>query len=161
MNMKKVNKYQTILLVFTVILFFVGLALSIKATKARNHDIDDISVKIVGSETAQDGYRSYVNMDFEIENGSDNTLAYIELIVRFTDKSGKQIGTMTSSFGSSTGMGLESGEKVILTSYLSESGSNFGTLFAGLYQNGVEAYDLDYEVTYAEWEDGYSQEKDK
>lgn len=160
MNMEKMKKYQTFVLIVTCILFIVGLVLSSKATKERKHDIDDISVKILTSETAQDGYKYYVNMDFEIENDSETTLAYIEIIVRFTDKNGKQIGTMTSSFGSGNGMSLESGEKVILSSYLSEAGTNWGTLFSQLYENGVEAYELEYEVTYARWNDSYYRERE-
>lgn len=163
MNAEKAKKFQIILLVIACIVFIVGLVLSSKAEKERAHNIEDIEIKIVDSYKKSEGNHYYVYTDFKITNDTKETLEYLEVTTYFTDKNGKSIGHMTSSFGSNwswdSGLALESGESVTTTTYLEESYYNWGTLFEALYENGVSAYDVRYEITYASWADEYEWQK--
>ena len=163
MKIEKIKKIQIALLVIASILFIVGLVLSNKAGKERAHNVEDISVKIVEDYTAVKGNRYYVYTDFEIRNNSKETVKCIQVTSYFTDKNGRSIGTMTSTFGSNWswdgGLELDAGKTVINTTYLEQSYSNWESLFEKLYKNGVSSYDVRYEITYVLWSDDYEWSK--
>ena len=163
MNAIKAKKIQIALLIIACVVFVVGLILSSKAEKEKAHDVGAIGIEIVNDHTENEGKTYYVYTDFKIYNGTEATLKYLTVVTYFTDKEGKAIGSMTSSFGSSLswedGLALDSKEDVIRTSYLQESYSKWGQLFEELYENGVSSYDVRHEITYAVWSDGYEWRK--
>lgn len=159
MNIETFGKIQKFLLVVACIAFLVGLILTKMATDERNHNVADISIRIVDvSSKIKEGYSSsdyYVYMDFEIENNTEAALDSLNVTFYFRDKNGKSVGKLTSSFGGNT-PAIKSGKKGIETSYISEYGDKWDSLFYELYHNGLENCSVIYEITGASWDDDYS-----
>ena len=158
MKTEKIRVIHAWLLILSCITFVVGLVLTKTATDKRNHDVEDIAIRIANIETQIDeGYYStdyYVYMAFEIDNNTKATLEYLNVVFYFTDNNGKSIGKITSTFGNEM-KSIEKGEKGITTSYISESGEKWDSLFYELYYNGLENCNVSYEITNAGWSDDY------
>ena len=165
MKIEKIGKIQNILMFFVCVVLIVGLTLTNIKTAERKHDVDDIKISVTDISTSiEDGYYStkyYVNMDFKIENKSKAkaNLQRLDVTMYLTDKSGKSIGTITSSFGSSysssSELNLERGKNTILSSYLSATGNNCSSVFSELYNNGLKNCNVEYKITYARWTDDH------
>ena len=159
MKLEKIRVIQVWVLILTCILFLVGIGLTYPETEKREHNPENIKIKIVDSEAKiQSGsysqkYRVY--MDLEIENKTKVALRGVSVTFYFKNKSGKLIGSMNSTLGNGAKK-IETNKKEIFTSYLEESGGNWDALFTELYENGLKNCDVSYEVTGAIWDDGYS-----
>lgn len=131
---------------FLVIAFLVLVACVPMATEKeaeRNHNPEKIEIQMLSCTPKSDDTYYYATMDFEIKNKTEFTVDYIEVTTYFSDKNGKSIGSMRSSFGatySSSALNLKSGDKVIKDVYLSErkSASTYDPLFVELYENGID-----------------------
>ena len=158
MNLNKAKNIQTALFVVALIALIVGLVFSVKADKARAHNVEDIVIEITGDYTETEGNYCYVYTHFKITNNTRKTLNYVEVKTHFTDKNGRSLGTMTTTLGSiyGNGLSLEKGESVVKTTYLEDPYYSMSDLFEGLYENGVSAYNVEHEITYAYWSDGYT-----
>ncbi len=163
MKTEKIGKISTILLVIACIVFIIGLVLTNIEIQKADHNVDDITIEMKNITTkVEQGYYNtdyYVYMDFEIRNNTRAQLDYFEVTSYLTDENGKSLGYITSNFGSSYSysnqLNLESGENTVITNYLTESGTNWGTVFAELYNNGIQNCSVRHEITRAMWSDDY------
>ena len=160
MNFKTANTIRKILLIIACISFIVGLVWSHQYMRKKAHNPEDIKITLLESESKYDDKYYYVYMDFKIENDTDATIDYLAITTYFTDKQGKEIGTMTSTYGGyhSSALNLKPSEKVIKETYLSEfkTKSSYSDLFTRLYLNGIEDITITYEITTVDWSDNYS-----
>ena len=81
------------------------------------------------------------------------------------DKNGNSIGSITTTFGSpyfsSGSLELEKKNSITKTSYLDESLYSLqdNSLMYGIYENGLESYNLSIEITEVRWTDEYKWSK--
>lgn len=149
------------IIIISSILAIVAVIAIVRIVKSSIHTVSDIEIEMLSSDSRYDSRYYYVYMDFKIDNHSGATLDYLKVTTYFADKNGKSIGTMTSEYGSQYGdskLNLKSKQSITKETYLSEyqSSSSYGTLFTELYNNGIDDLIITYEITYAEWSDGYT-----
>lgn len=164
MKLGLVKKIRTILLVVACISFCVGLALSQEKNKERAHNPKDIEIEIIDCESGADNRSYYVNLEYKITNDTKEELYCVNVTASFKDKNGDLIGTVTSTHGSQMGyaaLKLGSDESTKQQVQLSEyqSASSYDDIFVELYNNGIEDMEIEYEITYVKWSDGYEYRK--
>lgn len=162
MKIDKIKKAQTILLVIAIIAFIAGAVLSFQEEQKRAHDVSDISIQLVSSYTGYDGNYPNVYADFKVANNTKATLTYLKFITTVKSSSGKTIGTITYSFGStlswSSSLDMEPGENETITASVSGSmyESSWSDLFSSLFYNhGFDGYTVKHEIVEAQWDDDY------
>ena len=145
--------------------FIVGLVLSIEADKVRNHNPEDIVINLKSSREETKDNRFYVYMDFDIMNKSGAKIHSVSFKTHVEDKNGNSIGSITTTFGSpyflSGSLELEKKNSITKTSYLDESLYSLqdNSLMHGIYENGLESYNLRIEITEVRWTDEYKWSK--
>ena len=160
MSYELAKKIRTILLVIACIVFIACLPMAKEKHTARAHNPKEIEIQILSCTPENDDTYYYVTMDFEIKNKTKTDLDYIKVVTYFSDKNGKSIGTMTSSFGDLSNyspLNLKTNKKVIKETYLSErkSASYFDSLFVQLYENGIDDLVITHEIIDVKWSDDY------
>lgn len=164
MNYIKLEKIRKILLIVASIACIVGLFLSYQHNKKQAHDPEDIKIKLISSDSRYDNNNYYVYMDFKIKNNTGATIDYLRITTYFSDKNGKSIGTMDSTYGaaySSSALNLKASESVTKETYLSvyKSAAANNNLFTQLYLNGIDDMVITYEITEVRWADEYTYER--
>lgn len=156
-NRAKKRKRKTLLSIITI----AAVIVLIVAFRAIIHSEKNINIELLSSDSRYDDRHCYVYMDFKIQNNTGATLDYLKVTTYFTDKNGKAVGTMTSEYGSQyngSALNLKSEQSITKETYLSElkSSSSHGTLFAELYNYGIDDLVITHEITYIKWSDGYT-----
>lgn len=150
---KRIRFWIVVVCCIVVILLIIGIP---KAT----HSEQKIEIEIVDVWGKSDNRYYFVYMDYQIDNNTGATIDYVEVTTYFSDKSGKNLGTVTSSFGSAygnTALNLKPHETVIKETYLSEyKSSDLDVFFIMLYNDGTDDLIITYEITYVKWSDGYT-----
>ncbi len=152
---RRKKKFIALVLVASLVVIIVSWV----SIKASIHNNKDVEVLIQSVSTKADDYSAFIYMDFIIKNNTGASIDYIKVTTRFRDGNGKNMGTITSDFGSIYGytgssMSLKSHESTIEETYLSESVQSMSTLFAAVYQNGLDGLSVSYEIVQIKWTDG-------
>lgn len=105
----------------------------------------------------------YIYYEFEITNQTEAAIDYIDVVTHVKNKSGEEIGTITSSFGGyySESMELEAGETVTVTVSLSEHQPEKDEFFSLLYKTSLDQLSFSFEIQSVGFSDGerYSAEE--
>lgn len=151
------------IITFTVIMAIVLLIVTIVSVRKANHSVSDIDIAIVDSRTSQNYSYYYFHSDYKITNNTAKTIDYIKVVTYVSDKSGKSLGTITSTFGSEYGsdvLNLKAHESTIQETYLSEYSSKYmDNFFVTLYNNGIKNFVVTHEIVNVTWSDGYTYSK--
>lgn len=170
MTLKIGRILAVVLLIVLIIAIVPGFEKAKTANFEREHDIDDIKIKIVElrpeekkysngtyydwetDQEIEDFYYSYkLYLDHEIKNNSGNTLDEVDVTAHITDKNGKHITNIDSEFNN---LALAKGDSVTLDVYLSRDYYDEDDSFFKLYEGDLSDLKITYEITYARWSDG-------
>ena len=159
--MSIMKKIRIILLIVAGIAFIVGLSITGFVEQEQAHNIEDIYIDITNSKSKYSNSTYYVYMDFRITNKTSATLDFVKVTAYFTDRSGNLIGTTTAELGSpydDRKLNISTGSSGTRTMHISKlkSDTQDEHLFVELYNHGLQNVTVTYEITYAEWSDGYS-----
>lgn len=153
-------KWISIVLVIALV---VGLAVGIPLAKAGAHDVKDIKIEIVNMKSEYDPDASpyinglyYIYFDFEITNNTGTAIDYIDVIIHVSDKSGTELGTISTTFGGyySSSMNLKKSEMQRFTTTVSESQPNNNSFFTSMYNTNVDEWTFTYEFDSVAFSDG-------
>lgn len=151
------------IITFAVIISIVLIIFSVIAIRKATHSVNSIKIDIVSTHSTTDDRYCYIYTDYKITNNTAVAIDYLEIITYVSDKNGKSLGTMTSSFGSSSGnrtLNLGSHESTVQEKYFSEYISNYmDSLFVSIYNNGIDNLRFKHEILYVTWTDGYTYSK--
>lgn len=168
-KLKKVIKTIIIFSIISAIIGAIPLTIIISITSKKNkydidkYDIDKIEVSIVSVEKKYNPNESpytngcyYIYFDYQIKNETGADIDYIQIIVYYTDNSGKSIGTVTTRFGGSGSysMNLKSGEKQIHETYMSEHQPEKNQFFTTLYNNDFSKFTVQFKITSVTFSNG-------
>ena len=159
---RQASKRKKIILL-SIIVSIIALFITFITVRELTHSTKNISIEIVDARSAEDNRYYYVYTDYEITNNTAKTIDYIEVVTYVTDKNGKSLGTITSSFGSLYGsntLNLKAHNSIIKETYLSEYKSEqIDSFFVALYNNGIKELIITHEIANVKWADGYKYEK--
>lgn len=97
----------------------------------------------------------FVFFDFKITNNTGEDISSIEVISYFSDKNGKQLGTLTSTFGGySSPINLAVGESQIREIYLSTRYPEDDGFFSLLYDSSLSDFTVTHKILSVEFSDG-------
>lgn len=143
-----------------ILICCAAVLILIKVIPEWMHDVKSIQIELVDVWGQSDDRYHYVMFDYQIDNNTGATIDYMEITTYFNDDTGKNLGTVTSSFGESSGrmvLNLQPGESVIKENHLSEyKNSKVSEFFATLYREGADDFEITYEITYVKWSDGHT-----
>lgn len=159
MNVKTAKTIRIILLVIACIACIVGVTISQKAAKEAATDVSKINVQITDRDCYYNQNESpytngcyHIDFTYKITNNTKVDWGYLKITTYVYDKSGKQLGTITSEFGSSYGssdLKLKVGETVTKSSGLKDNRPN--DFFAALYETPLSDLRFESEVTYGSY----------
>ena len=163
MTLGKAKLIQIILLVICCITFIIGLGLSMRAGRARAHDLSRVKVEIQSKEvyfnSEERGYRNgayHIRLQYVIQNNTDSTICTVYVETAVYDQNGTKIGTIKTNFGegSSEGLWLKPGQSVTLDSEFLAGVPVDDSFFIAFYENELTAFRIVNEATQARFEDG-------
>ncbi len=155
--MKVMKRIRIILLIVAIIACIAGYPIAKDAEHEAATDVTKIDIQVVDKECYFDEdsgaymYGKYViNLKLEFTNDTDVDWSYLNVSTRVFDKDGEQLGTITSSFGSSYGDSdflLEEDETITRKTSLSENKGYEDDFFVALYNSDLSDLVFECEVT--------------
>lgn len=143
------------ILIIATLIFGIPISCSVSTCISRaKHDVSDITVSVAGIRTSYSNGGYYVYLDYKIYNGSGADVDSLKVITYISDKNGKSLGTITSQFGNSGYLNLQSGGTQIHETYLRENNPQNDTLFYKLYLGEYQDFKITCKVVQAEFSDG-------
>lgn len=143
--------------VLALILLITSLIGGASANKAKLHSPEQVTIALVAKTQEYDPDASpyingcyYIYLEYQIKAGKIG-VEYIQLKTSVTDKSGKALGTITSSLDT---MNLKAGEQRKYETYLQENQPQKNGFFSALYDADYGDLVFSYEILAIRFSDG-------
>ena len=156
MNVKTAKTIRIILLVIACIACIVGVNISQKAAKEAATDVSKINVQITDRDCYYNQNESpytngcyHIDFTYKITNNTKVDWVYLKITTYVYDKSGKQLGNITSEFGSSSNFKLKVGETVTKSSGFKDNQPD--DFFTALYETPLSDLKFESKVTYGSY----------
>ena len=152
------KKIIPLIIVAAIILTITCIVISSKrAHNPENIEIEliDMSAKYKAPDNSYGRTEYFVFFDFKITNNTGEDISSIEVISYFSDKNGRQLGTLTSMFGGySSPINLEVGKSQTREIYLSTRYPEDDGFFSLLYDSSLSDFTVTHTILSVDFSDG-------
>lgn len=158
MKTQTTKEIMCILLGIASPMFVFGLIKSGSVKAGQKHDPAKIGIEIISKDAYYDNRGTYyVEMNYQITNNTKVMLNKLKIKTLVYSNSGSLIGTITTELGGyGNELSLKAGKNTVKNTYLQSYNPDNDKLFYTLYVERLSDLTLEYEIYYAEFDDGYT-----